>query len=96
MQEMIVSQNVMLQRQGIKEASISDGEVAVKMATHLEKVEAWLTAQKNMDVIYISFNDVIKDPLSQAQKVNQFLNNQLDSTKMASVVEKKLYRQKKE
>jgi len=70
--------------------------VAVKMATHLEKVEAWLTAQKNMDVIYISFNDVIKDPLSQAQKVNQFLNNQLDSTKMASVVEKKLYRQKKE
>jgi hypothetical protein len=29
---------------------------------HLQKLTAWLEQQNNIDVLYVSYNDIIKDP----------------------------------
>jgi hypothetical protein len=46
-------------------------------------------------VQYVKYNDVIKDSLSHAKIVNQFLGERLDVEKMAQVIEKSLYRQRR-
>ncbi|MFC1814558.1 sulfotransferase domain-containing protein [Thermodesulfobacteriota bacterium] len=95
MEEMLASQNVMLQRKGEKTDSVTDKAMIVKLEEHLHDIEAWLAKQRNIDVIYISYNNVIQNPLPNSERVNQFLGNQLDVDKMAGVIEKSLYRQQK-
>jgi hypothetical protein len=95
MEEMLASQNKMLQRQGKKSDDVSDEEMSKKLHTHLRKVEEWLANQNNIDVIYINYNEVIKNPYENAKLVNQFINGRLDADKMAGSVNTSLYRQKK-
>jgi len=48
-----------------------------------------------MEVLYISYNDVIKNPRENAQNVDRFLGNKLDPEKMVGVVDQSLYRWRK-
>jgi len=45
-------------------------------------------------VLHINYADVIKDPLTQAQAVCAFLDEELDLEKMATAVDATLYRTK--
>jgi hypothetical protein len=96
MEEMLVSQKLMLQRQGKKGDNVSDEKMSKKLHNHLRKVEEWLAKQNNIDVIYIHYNEVIKNPYENAERVNQFINGRLDVDKMAGSVNTSLYRQRKE
>jgi hypothetical protein len=95
MSEILASQKKMLQRRGEKGAGLGDEEMAARFMEHLQKVQSWLTNQDPIDVLYIKYNDVIASPVKNARRVNSFLGNGLEEEKMASVVEKSLYRQKK-
>ncbi len=94
MEEMLASQAAMLERMGRKGADISDEEMAEKYFTHLRDIENWLAQQKVIDVLYISYNDVIMYPIENASTVNSFLGNWLNVEKMSSVVDKSLHRQR--
>ena len=94
LEEMIASQNVMLERQGIKDDSISGEEMVKKFEKHLRKIASWLANQRNIDIIYINYNEAIQNPHENAKCVNRFLENRLNVDNMASVVERSLYRQK--
>lgn len=96
MGEMLASQNKMLQRKGQKSDTVSDEEMAEKLHKHLRKIEEWLENQNNIDVIYINYNEVIKNPHENAKLVKQFVNGGLDVDKMAGSVKTSLYRQRKE
>lgn len=96
MEEMLASQNKMLQRKGQNDGNGNDEEMAEKFHKHLQKVEEWLTEQNNIDVIHIHYNEVIKNPYENAKRVNQFIDGRLDVDKMASSVNASLYRQRKE
>lgn len=61
-----------------------------------EKTDAWITAQPQVDMIRIEYSAVIEDPLSQAERINAFLDGRLDVEAMASVVDPTLYRNKTE
>jgi len=96
MEEMLASQNKMLQRQGQKGDNVSNEEMAKKLREHLRKVEEWLAKQNNLDVIYVHYNEVIKNPYENAKRVNQFINGRIDVDIMARSVNTSLYRQRKE
>ncbi len=94
MDEMLASQNTMLQRQGRNDAVVSDEEMAKKLDKHLLKIETWLAKQRNFKVIYINYNSVIENALENAKNVAFFLNLPMDIDKSVKVVESSLYRQK--
>ncbi len=94
-EEILASQKQMLIRRGEPTDRVSDEELAEYFAKHLKAVEMWLQTQPNVDVLYISYNRVLENPLEPALEVNRFLGNRLDTQAMAAVVDPNLYRQKK-
>lgn len=94
--EMLASQNKMLKHLGTGEAGISDEMIMDTFTKHMKDIEIWLEKQPNIHVIYMNHHDVIKNPTEVAGKVNAFLDGPLDEKKMAGVVDRKLYRQRRQ
>ena len=94
MEEILFSQKQMLIRRGAPTDSISNEELGKLFQKHLDQVESWLKKQPNFDVLYISYNEVLKDPEEFVARVNKFLGGHLDVDSMKSVVDKSLHRQR--
>jgi hypothetical protein len=95
-QEMLESQNVMLARMGKKTDDVNDKHMAENLDQHLRKVGDWLAKQGHIDVIYIHYSKVVKNPIENAKAVSRFLKGVPDVDKMAKAVKKSLYRQRRE
>lgn len=61
-----------------------------------EKVDIWIDSQPQVKLLKINYSDVISDPLSQAERISNFLERELDIHNMAAVVDPTLYRNKSE
>lgn len=96
MEEVLASQRQMLVRRGKPADTVSDERMADLSRQHLKKVEAWLDVQPNIEILYTSYNEVLKNPVEQAKKVNQFLGNSLDVESMVGAVDRSLYHQRKD
>ncbi|GAB4535362.1 MAG: hypothetical protein Kow0063_19600 [Anaerolineae bacterium] len=94
MEEILASQRQMLMRRGEPTDKISDEELAELFQRHLAQVQAWIDGQPNVDVLYVSYNEILENPRQQAERVNRFLGGGLDVEQMAGIVDKKLYRQR--
>ncbi len=94
MSEILASQRQMLLRRGEPAGAISDTDMAALFDKHLRQIEGWLAGQPNMRVLYVSYNDLLADPLAGAQRVNTFLGGRLDVSAMAGVVDPNLHRQR--
>jgi hypothetical protein len=92
--EVLASQRQMLVRRGEATDTVPDAKMAELFGKHVERIEAWLNEQPNMDVLYIHYSDVLADPATQAERLNHFLGHTLDTGKMIHVVDPRLYRQK--
>jgi hypothetical protein len=93
-EEILASQKKMLINRGEPTDKVSDEELTQMFDKHLKTVMDWMAAQPNVDVIYVSYNEILQDPTEPAQKINQFLGNTLNVEKMVSIVDPKLHRQK--
>ncbi len=93
-EEILASQQLMLIRRGEPTDSVSDRELAKVFRKHLTQVGRWLDEQPNIAVLYVSYQQVLQDPIEEAKKVNQFLGSALDVDRMASAVDRSLYRQR--
>jgi hypothetical protein len=94
MDEILASQRRMLVRRGEPTDRIQDDEMAALFHKHLAKVEAWLDEQPNIQVLYVSYNDMLEDPAAQVAKVAEFLDAGLDPERMVAVIDPSLYRQR--
>jgi hypothetical protein len=94
MDEILASQKKMLVRRGEEADKIPDEKLAALFQQHLTRVRAWLDEQSNVEVIYVSYNDVLKHPQEEAERVNAFLDPDLDVRAMTGVVDPSLYRQR--
>lgn len=94
MHEILASQKEMLIRRGEPTDKVSDEQIAELYAKHLSKIEAWLSKQQNMKVLYVSYNDFLAEPEKHGEKIIQFLDQPLQVEQMAQVVDKNLYRQR--
>ena len=95
MEEILVSQSQMLIRRGKPIDAVSDEKLAELYQKHIKQVEAWIDKQSNINVIYVSYNDILKNPIENAKKINEFLGKTLNVENMVSVVDQTLYRQRK-
>ncbi len=94
-EEVLASQRKMMERRGEPEDDIPDDVMANIFRKHLEEVGEWLEQQANIKTLYISYNETLNDPETTAEKIAEFLGQDLDIEKMMQVVDPKLYRQRK-
>jgi hypothetical protein len=95
MEEILASQRQMLIRRGEPADSISDEKMTELFRKHLEQVQAWIAERPNVDVIYVSYNEILEDPTGNVDKIDQFLGQHLNKERMVSVIDEDLYRQRK-
>ena len=94
MPEILASQRQMLIRRGEPADDVPDDKMAAMFGKHVAQVETWLAAQPNIETIYISYNEVMKDARPQAESINSFLGGSLNVDAMTEAADRTLYRQK--
>ncbi len=92
MKEVLVSQKKMLERTGNKGANISEEKLAELFNAQLEKFYKWIADKNNFSIVLIGYQDMIKSPVEQAEKVDGLLGNILNKDGFASAVDPSLYR----
>jgi hypothetical protein len=93
--EVLASQRQMLVRRGKPTDAVSDEKRAAAFAKHVGQVEEWLAARPDVDVLYVSYNEMVDDPAPHAARIAAFLDGGLDTAAMAGVVAGELYRQRR-
>ena len=91
--EMIRSQEKMLARLG-KPAAPAEA-IKQHFTRHLEKLRAWLAEQRNFEVLYVQYKEVVEHPAEQAAHIAGFLQANADAGAMAGTVDPALYRNRK-
>ena len=95
LEEVIASQNIMLDRQ--QEANPVDDAKAIKLyRTHLVNVRFLVRSNPNLEMIELAYSDTLNDPATSAERISRFLGRNLETEKMISIVDKRLYRNRKE
>jgi hypothetical protein len=94
MPEILASQRQMLIRRGEPADAVPDDKMAAMFNKHVAQVESWLAAQLNIEVLFVSYNDVMNEPRPRAERINVFLGDSLNVDQMVGVVDRALYRQK--
>jgi hypothetical protein len=94
MEEILASQRQMLVRRGKPTNTVSDEELAELFNRHLQRVEAWIARQPYMAALYISYNDLLREPAGYVEQINRFLGGHLDTSRMLQAIDRSLYRQR--
>jgi hypothetical protein len=94
MEEILRSQKEMLARRGEDTDKVGDEEMAALFAKHLGQITGWIAEQTNMDVLNVSYNDLLQDPIKHAQEIDSFLDTTLNVEQMVGVIDPRLYRQR--
>ncbi len=94
MEEMLASQKKMLERKGVQ-SNQADEQITRLYGDHLKDVEKWLQGRKDIEVLYVNYNEVLSDPASNAKRVHEFLGDPLNEDEMIRVIDPSLYRQRK-
>ena len=94
MSEILASQRQMLLRRGEPADAVPDEKMAAMFEMHIAQVESWLASQPNIETLYVSYNQVMKDPRPHAERINDFLGGSLNVDAMTVVADRSLYRQK--
>ena len=91
MSEVLASQRKMLDRLN-KESGPDDDEMGELLNAHLSKTYHWLDHKPGIDVLYVSYNDLMADPAKTVKEINEFLDVGLNEEGMAGVIDTSLYR----
>jgi len=95
LEEVLASQRQMLIRRGKPTDTTSDGKMSELFTTHLRRVEDWLAEQPNVEVLYVSYNELMQAPEAHCAEVVRFLGLALDPSRMGAVASGTLYRQRR-
>jgi LPS sulfotransferase NodH len=95
MSEVLASQRQMLIRRGEDPDKIPDDVIAKLFEKHLKQVNEWVSQQPNVERLDVNYNEMLKNPQPFIEQIAAFLGGQLDTAKMATVVDPSLHRQRK-
>jgi len=93
--EVLLSQRVMLDRQYKDSAAITDARLRKTFSRQLQQIHNWLDRQDSIDTLFVNYNKVLEDPGKTAEVIADFLDRRLSVTDMSCVVDPTLYRQRK-
>jgi hypothetical protein len=94
LEEVITSQNRMLERLGREVAPVPQSQVVAAFTKHLKEVKMWLPEQPNMSVHYVDYPSVVQQPAVESARIAEFLGQPLNIEAMTAQVEKSLYRER--
>ena len=92
--EVITSQNRMLERLGKEVAPVPQAAVVTAFTNHLKETKKWLEEQPNFKVLYVDYPAVVQQPAVESARIAEFLGQPLDVGKMTAQVEQSLYRER--
>jgi hypothetical protein len=92
--EILASQTKMLDRQGKTGANLPPEVLKKVFQTQLDKTLDMLNSKENFTVHELWYHEVVSDPQTQAQAVDQFVGGGLDIEQMVCAVDPSLYRNK--
>jgi len=96
MDEILESQKRMLGRKGIESRQpVSEDELRRSYQAHLGVVRAWLADQVNIKTLWVSYNQAMANPYEVFHGIADFLEGRVDPRAMTTVVDPRLYREKK-
>ena len=93
--EVLASQKKMLQRLGRAGGAIGDAQLTKLYEDQLAKVKSSMAASGAFRVLEVGYDEVIASTAAVAARVNEFLDRQLDESKMIAAVDPSLYRNRK-
>jgi Sulfotransferase domain len=93
--EVIASQNTMLQRNGKGSDDLSGEQLADIYSKQLLEARTWLDSRTNFEVLYVDYGDVLNETHRVADELNQFLHGGLSTNAMVDVPNRSLYRQRR-
>jgi hypothetical protein len=91
--EMLISQEKMLAR--LNKPSAPRAAIERAFREHLRKVRGWLAGQANIEVLSVSYNNLVERPEEEAERVSAFLGGNADKENMSKTVDPLLYRNRK-
>jgi hypothetical protein len=94
MAEILSSQKTMMERSGINNRQQNDHNMAEIYMKHLTDTRNWLSSQENFRDHWISFNQLLKSPRIECEKLASFLDVSLDIDAMMGKIDPRLYRHK--
>src|SRR5262245_21686554 len=88
--EVLTSQEKMLRRLEQPIASIEKMQAA--FTVHLERLFKWLPNQAHMQLLTVSYNDLMASPDQPVLRVGEFLDRRPDANRMLRAIDPNLYR----
>lgn len=88
--EVLQSQERMLRR--LKRSGGPSGHMKTYFAIHLERLFRWLPAQRHMQVLNVSYNQLLAKPGPELQKVSDHLDGRPAPELMLQAIDSSLYR----
>jgi hypothetical protein len=95
LEEVIASQQVMLERHGKADGQVDDARLAGIYRKQLQGVTAWLRERPAFSVLAVDYHQVLDDPAGVVEELNRFLGGRLDTEAMLRVPDRSLYRQRR-
>jgi hypothetical protein len=92
--EVITSQEVMLQRLGKAAAEVERDRLVGIYQRQLNEVKEWLGAQPNFRVLYVDYHESLNDAGRVVEELNAFLDGRLDTEAARTVPDAALYRER--
>ncbi len=89
--EILQSQKQMLERNGI-ETDVPNATMKTLFERELRQFYEWLPSQTHLDLINISYNDLIAAPESTIAQINHHFDESLDMAAMKDVIDPEMYR----
>lgn len=90
--EIISSQKKMLIRRGEDPDAVPDGEMRELLKSYLKNLKVFVSKKKNMDVCYISYNDLMREPDLSIEEIMEFFDDGLNAQRMRESIDGGLYR----
>ncbi|OVE73481.1 hypothetical protein BVX94_03815 [bacterium B17] len=94
MEELLASQSVMLKNLGKNPGDSDDDVMKQYFERHVEKLKDWLKEQQNIQVLNCFYNDIMGDPETHVQRINEFFDGSLNAEAMLGVIKPDLHRQR--
>jgi hypothetical protein len=88
--EMLESQEKMLQR--LNRPAVPRDSMKRSFQVHLDRLFTWLPEQKHLQVLEVSYNDVIQFPEREVQRIASFLDDMPSTDNMLQAIDPALYR----
>ena len=92
LREVLASQRKTLLHRGEDPDKVDEERLRHLFAKHLQQVRLWLAQQPHMEVLEVSYNLLLQDPIPHVKRINAFLGGRLNEEAMAQVVDPTLYR----